>query len=80
MVYNAYLVQSQSSSNISQKQQRWQSILLNCLVSASVSIMDARTEVSDATEASSRPRIAQLPASCDPPQPNAAVKQLVWVV
>ncbi|KAM0200620.1 hypothetical protein ACHAPQ_002613 [Fusarium lateritium] len=42
--------------------------------------MDARTEVSDATEASSRPRIAQLPASCDPPQPNAAVKQLVWVI
>ncbi|EMT70715.1 hypothetical protein FOC4_g10009183 [Fusarium odoratissimum] len=42
--------------------------------------MDTRTEVSDVTEASSRPRIAQLPASCDPPQPNTPVKQLVWVI
>ncbi|KAI1032757.1 hypothetical protein LB504_006436 [Fusarium proliferatum] len=46
----------------------------------STHMMDTRSEVSDVTEASSRPRIAQLPASCDPPQPNTPVKQLVWVI
>jgi hypothetical protein len=53
---------------------------LNCRYQDSTQTMDTRTEVSDVTEASSRPRIAQLPASCDPPQPNTPVKQLVWVV
>ncbi|KAH7163982.1 hypothetical protein DER46DRAFT_626028 [Fusarium sp. MPI-SDFR-AT-0072] len=53
---------------------------LNCRYQDSAQTMDTRTEVSDVTEASSRPRIAQLPASCDPPQPNTPVKQLVWVI
>ncbi|KAH7203710.1 hypothetical protein DER44DRAFT_698005, partial [Fusarium oxysporum] len=53
---------------------------LNCGYQDSTQTMDTRTEVSDVTEASSRPRIAQLPASCDPPQPNTPVKQLVWVI
>ncbi|KAI1029723.1 hypothetical protein LB503_008233 [Fusarium chuoi] len=53
---------------------------LNWRYQDSTQTMDTRTEVSDVTEASSRPRIAQLPASCDPPQPNTPVKQLVWVI
>ncbi|KAH8669801.1 hypothetical protein BGZ61DRAFT_363754 [Ilyonectria robusta] len=41
--------------------------------------MDTRTEASDATDASGKPR-PQLPTSCDPPHGSTSSRQLVWIV